>query len=35
MGSMMDLNEYIRKESVAADSLRKISLNKYNIEYRF
>ncbi|SCC45282.1 Protein of unknown function [Bacillus mycoides] len=23
MGSMTDLNEYIRKESVAADSIRK------------
>lgn len=35
MDSMIVLNECIRKESVAADSIRKISLDKYNIEYRF
>lgn len=35
MDSMMDLNEYIKKRIRCSGFYKKISLNKYNIEYRF
>ena len=35
MDSMIVLNECKRKNPLQTDSIKKISLDKYNIEYRF